>query len=119
MGLNARPIISRNPVDITCNPLMLEGGTSNAGLAVDSSSLRARVEAPLRSFTQRLLKRDTWLLVFYSHLVVLYAISALWLASGASSAAPDCLDMHMKQWSSADPEKKRDCGNLAAQGERV
>merc|ERR1712217_508007 len=50
--------------------------------------LYSHLEKGLRSFTQRLLKRDKWLWVFYAHLLVLYAIAASCLASTLYSVDP-------------------------------
>uniref|UniRef100_A0A7S0F874 Uncharacterized protein n=1 Tax=Pyrodinium bahamense TaxID=73915 RepID=A0A7S0F874_9DINO len=55
--------------------------------------LHGLMDSSLRGFTQRLLKHDAWLYVFYAHLLVLYAISASCYAqstlyAGAASVDP-------------------------------
>jgi len=55
-----------------------------------------QAEQVLRSFTQRLLKRDAWLWVFYVHLLVLYTISASCLAT--TSPTDSCVEgLHLEQ----------------------
>merc|ERR1711920_341172 len=95
--LNARPIMS---TDTNSNPLQLSTtGTSDVVLANGSrmAVVQQQVEVQLRSFTQWLLKRDSWLWMFYVHLLVLYAFSATCLASGTSTSCSDCVEMTVKQ----------------------
>jgi len=100
--LNARPIIYQAPTD-AATPLATDDVAGQGRLGSVVSSLRRRLEVLLRAFTQRLLKSDLWLLVFYAHLLVLYAIVASCLASGTSASAADCVDIHMKQATNSVP----------------
>merc|ERR1712187_539686 len=81
-----------------------EGGAAGtrAGAGILSACLR-RFEQPFRSFTQRLLKQDAWLLVFYAHLFVLYVVSASCLANTIPSigSTPECVEMRMRQGNAA------------------
>merc|ERR1712125_250778 len=65
--LNTRPIVYQAPAEDLENP------TSAPSTSL-ASVFKEMVEAPLRSFTRRLLKRDAWLFVFYIHLFFLYMI---------------------------------------------
>lgn len=61
--------------------------------------LFASFERPLRTFTERLLRNDAWLWVFYMHLAVLYTIVASYLATSAPNpvAPAECVQAQMKQ----------------------
>merc|ERR1711879_77390 len=94
-SLYARPIVFQ----ATQDPLLLEGGVSLTPASGDDKMqiLRRHLETPLRMFTQRLLKRDAWLWVFYMHLLVLYAIAGSCLSTGASTGTGDCVDLTIRQ----------------------
>lgn len=81
--LNARPIVYQAPPKQRPNRQRSSGGIVGV--------LRDIVEQLLRSFTERLLKRDAFLWVFYAHLLVLYAIAASCYAQtgGVSSSTLD------------------------------
>merc|ERR1711920_134244 len=96
--LDARPIIyqSSKPGH---GPLNLEAGMDSQPVwepwirshlpskAADTAACCCRlVEQPLRRFTQRLLRNDAWLYLFYVHLLVLYTVAASCMASGAPVA---------------------------------
>lgn len=58
------------------------------------------VEQALRKFTQRLLRRNAWLWLFYAHILVLYAIIASCIAATTTAAGmPDSAadGIHMQQ----------------------
>jgi len=59
------------------------------------------VDQALRGFTQRLLKRDMWLYVFYAHLLVLYTISASCYAQSSTIDSGAPVDSITKQMSRA------------------
>lgn len=81
--LNARPIVYQAPPKERPSRHRSSGGILGV--------LRDIVEQLLRSFTERLLKRDAFLWVFYAHLLVLYAIAASCYAQtgGVSSSTLD------------------------------
>lgn len=91
--LNTRPIVYQAPVDDLENP-------TSAPATSFVSVLRETVEVPLRSFTRRLLKRDSWLFVFYVHLFFLYMVVATCLGSTslAGNGSIDCVNLRMAQW---------------------
>jgi len=64
-----------------------------------AAPLCTRLEQPLRNFTQRLLRHDAWLWVFYVHLLILYAVVAS-CAAASGSANPgspaECVEARMK-----------------------
>jgi DNA repair exonuclease SbcCD ATPase subunit len=93
--LNTRPIVYQAPVEDLENPTSAPA-TSTSFVSV----LRETVEAPLRSFTRRLLKRDSWLFVFYVHLFFLYMVVASCLGSTslAGNGSIDCVNLRMTQW---------------------
>jgi len=98
--LNARPIVfSATGGD---NPLHLEsaGGSASTGCGggrgASLKALRLCIERPLRIFTQRLLRHDAWLLIFYTHLLVLYAIAASWFAT-VTPGGQDNVDINLRQ----------------------
>eukprot|EP00439_Symbiodinium_sp_Y106_P045992 s2020_g5.t2 len=123
--LDARPIIYQAPTGT--GPLNLESGSAaSAGkpnwepwlrdvtgpvarrlnlpqgseqrVAAVAAPLCQAIEAPLRSFTQRLLRQDRWLWVFYAHLLVLYAIAASCIARNSNPVSPaECVDTRLKQ----------------------
>jgi len=101
--LNARPIIYRSATsELDSNPLRLEAAVNApSSVAAESQSMYALVwhfvDQSLRRFTERLLKRDAFLWVFYVHLLVLYLISGSWLYAGVGSTNPDCLQISEHQ----------------------
>ncbi|CAE7194519.1 unnamed protein product, partial [Symbiodinium sp. CCMP2592] len=127
--LDARPIIYQAPTGT--GPLNLESGSAaSAGkpnwepwlrdvtgpvarrlnlpqgseqrVAAVAAPLCQAIEAPLRSFTQRLLRQDRWLWVFYAHLLVLYAIAASCIARNSNPVSPaECVDTRLKQLQAA------------------
>jgi len=65
------------------------------------------IEVPLRNFTQRLLRRDRWLWVFYVHLLVLYAIAASCIARSSNPVSPaECVDTRLHQLAAAKAAPK-------------
>lgn len=86
--LNQRPIVFQKPL----TPRKMEAGGFSGGQALSwEPSLRSMAgpytaafvvrlytasDRALRNFTQKLLKNDAWLWIFYVHLVVLYTIVA-------------------------------------------
>jgi len=90
--LNTRPIVYQAPAEDLENP-----SAPSTSLA---SVFKEMVEAPLRSFTRRLLKRDAWLFVFYIHLFFLYMVVASFLGSTslAGNGSIDCVNLRMTQW---------------------
>lgn len=128
--LDARPIIYQAPTGT--GPLNLESGSSGASagkpnwepwlrdvtgpvarrlnlpqgseqrVAAVAAPFCQAIEAPLRSFTQRLLRQDRWLWVFYAHLLVLYAIAASCIARNSNPVSPaECVDTRLKQLQAA------------------
>mmetsp|Transcript_124550 Transcript_124550/g.248469 ORF Transcript_124550/g.248469 Transcript_124550/m.248469 type:complete len:630 (+) Transcript_124550:159-2048(+) len=59
------------------------------------------LDQALRGFTQRLLKRDMWLYMFYAHLLVLYTISASCYAQSSTIDSGAPVDSIAKQMSRA------------------
>lgn len=92
--LNTRPIVYQATAED------LESPTSSASSTSLTSVFKEMVEAPLRSFTRRLLKRDAWLFVFYIHLLFLYMVVASFLGSTslAGNGSIDCVNLRMTQW---------------------
>lgn len=87
--LNARPIVHANAR--TPRRPTVKRATGLLGV------LREILEQLLRNFTERLLKRDAFLWVFYGHLCVLYVIAASCYAqTGVGSSTVD-VDLHAKQ----------------------
>lgn len=66
--LNQRPIVFQAPVRSVAD------GDPEGGVL----QLYGAPDRLLRAFTQRLLKRGSWLRAFYAHILVLYAIAASW-----------------------------------------
>eukprot|EP00927_Polykrikos_kofoidii_P035753 TRINITY_DN30292_c0_g1_i1.p1 TRINITY_DN30292_c0_g1~~TRINITY_DN30292_c0_g1_i1.p1 ORF type:complete len:1377 (-),score=390.87 TRINITY_DN30292_c0_g1_i1:83-4087(-) len=105
--LNARPIVFQEGK--TSDPETGGGGSASMAdlVAVGTRGdvrgvtkvLKRRLEMALRGFTQRLLKRDAWLLLFYAHLFVLYAIAGSCFAatSPTTGLASDHLEIHMRE----------------------
>eukprot|EP00435_Cladocopium_sp_Y103_P070535 s244_g35.t1 len=123
--LDARPIIYQAPTGY--GPLNLEAGNEVAGgsatwepwlrevtgpvarrlhlpqgseqrVASVAAPLCQAIEVPLRNFTQRLLRRDRWLYIFYVHLLVLYAIAASCIARSSNPVSPaECVDTRLHQ----------------------
>lgn len=127
--LDARPIIYQAPTGY--GPLNLEAGNEVAGgsatwepwlrevtgpvarrlhlpqgseqrVASVAAPLCQAIEVPLRNFTQRLLRRDRWLYIFYVHLLVLYAIAASCIARSSNPVSPaECVDTRLHQLAAA------------------
>merc|ERR1711879_711575 len=97
--LKSRPIIFQASNGDPNNLHVLEGGTDGTHASTGIlSACRRRLEQPFRSFTQRLLKQDTWLLVFYAHLFVLYVVFASCIANSRPStgSTPECMRMRQE-----------------------
>lgn len=57
-----------------------------------------QLEQPLRGFTQRLLRRDAWLCLFFAHLLVLYTVVAIFMARLATdTTSPSTVDISISQ----------------------
>ncbi|CAE8675478.1 unnamed protein product, partial [Polarella glacialis] len=72
----------------------------------------------LRSFTERLLKSEPWLWLFYAHLLVLYTIAAYCYVQTAPDAASpiDGLNLRLVSAGAAGPKA---AGAAAEKGESV
>jgi len=87
--LNARPVVYQSPT--RRRSASMTRSTGFVGLLKDI------LEPLLLDFTERLLKNDAFLWVFYGHLCVLYVIAASCYAqTGLSSTTVD-VDLHSKQ----------------------
>lgn len=96
--LNMRPIVFQASQEDLEDAF--QGGASGAAASHSESlimAVRRRVEATLRSFTRRLLKRDAWLLVFYAHLLVLYTLVAFSQANNTPVGGDCVTDLTLKQ----------------------
>ncbi|CAJ1395192.1 unnamed protein product [Effrenium voratum] len=89
--LNSRPIVYQTR---EAAPGRATRGAGSAGLL---GLARDIVEQLLRNFTERLLKRDAFLWVFYAHLLILYAIAASCYAQTSSDVESKALRGVMKQ----------------------
>merc|ERR1719323_466825 len=104
--LNERPIVFQTPT--TAKDASSVDGSGGQGLwwepvlrsalglgprqATRVIQLLTAPDRALRSLTQRLLKRDAWLRLFYLHLVVLYAVAASYYAQTTQDLATSPLD---------------------------
>merc|ERR1719326_2430175 len=96
--VNVRPLAKVNPnADLSVESGIVERpdweawlvnkiGAKGADLVV---FMYCFMDAWLRKFTQRLLRRDMWLWVFYAHLLVLYTIAGSCYAETFWASEPD------------------------------
>jgi len=109
--LNSRPVVFQNPVggdaELGVNPLRHRpswelsivsiAGPRAGAIAV---MIYLTIDTALRNFTKRLLKQDAWLWVFYTHLLVLYMISAASFTEVQPLSDGSTVDISLKQGSS-------------------
>merc|ERR1719326_659557 len=111
--VNVRPLAKVNPnADLSVESGIVERPDWEAWLASKIGAKGADLvvfmycfmDAWLRKFTQRLLRRDMWLWVFYAHLLVLYTIAGSCYAEtwfSAEEAPVDAINAEMSKATAA------------------